>query len=262
MPKLEENWTEEDHYAALDVAKKLAETDPLLLPSSKDGLSYLIFRRMTSPKDLPDSGPIGEKYFAALEKLYLKYGRTDPKRFEADFPKIQSGRLRYVYPRLSYTKSNAPIADNVHAALMSWSRARFDLKNENSETFDRGMKESEFLVVNILKRMSPEFQAKILVKLDAVAAQYPEAARNQKITPDLLEKLMVELDNRPPAMRYKMQAVAAPDSSEAWGAGRTAGGGDEFAAASRDRQIKSAATGLQTGPQDAVAGDNQSRHQR
>jgi hypothetical protein len=137
FPTLARFWTEKESFAALAAAEKLAKIDPKYLPTWGHPVSRNVFSRLTNPRHLETSGPTGEKYFAALEKLYLKYGKADATRFDIDFPEIQKGRLHFAETRLGKIRQTerGAIADEVFAALMSWARVRFDLKNEYSEAF-------------------------------------------------------------------------------------------------------------------------------
>jgi hypothetical protein len=62
-----------------------------------------------------------------------------------------------------------------------------------------------------MKRMNPEFQEKVLLKLDSIASAYPEAARKRKITPEFMEKLLMKLGLHPKGLKFKMQPAKYPD---------------------------------------------------
>lgn len=216
MPKLGHTlWTEQEYFTALKVSGELAKVNPAFLPSFKFPHGFQIFRRFISPQKL--STPTGEKYFAALEKLYLEHRKAGPARFDEDFPRIQSARLQYALNHLKAGRGNKAVADEIYVSLMSWLGARFDLKNDFSEMFHMRMKQSESFFHYIVKKMPPGFQEKVLLKIDAMAAANPKIALKREIVPDFMEKLLKSMPTvRPKTLKFVMKPAKSPDMTKTW----------------------------------------------
>ena len=211
-------WTEKENFRALEVVEKLAEINPEFLPSYGGGRGNKFFSRMIKPKNLQSSGPAGEKYFSELERIYLKYRGVDRARFRLNMRSIVAARLVFTTNEiLSWSSTNVDVEDEVFTSLMAWSRVRFDLKSEYSSEFHQEIMETESQFTHIVKRMSPEFQKKVILKLDSIADSYPVVAKQRKIIPDYMEKLLKSVPNiRPTGMKFVMKPAKQADLKKEW----------------------------------------------